>query len=168
MTTSLHNYKNAEVGELSLRCYTSRRGEKILCLKWWTTSSFIFTQFWNWRGHLLPDICLFGQSFWVWQICPLSFGKVPERLLLGMICATLKFYSRHHWTTQICSPEKAIANQKTYESSLENLQLICDTYIEDLIKKSRLDGWGNILSSQMKGTKIYKSHSCKEFQLQRF
>jgi len=28
-----------------------------------------------------------------------------------------------------------LANQKTYENSLEDLQLICDTYIEDLIKK---------------------------------
>lgn len=30
-----------------------------------------------------------------------------------------------------------LANQKTYESSLEDLQLICDTYIEDLIKKEQ-------------------------------
>ncbi|GGK48426.1 MULTISPECIES: restriction endonuclease subunit S [Flavobacteriaceae] len=28
-----------------------------------------------------------------------------------------------------------LTNQKTYENSLEDLQLICDTYIEDLIKK---------------------------------
>ena len=31
-----------------------------------------------------------------------------------------------------------LANQKTYENSLADLQLICDTYIEDLIKKEEL------------------------------
>lgn len=35
-----------------------------------------------------------------------------------------------------------LANQKTYESSLEDLQLICDTYIEDLIKKEPLKRLG--------------------------
>ncbi|GGW61343.1 hypothetical protein GCM10008085_11120 [Winogradskyella epiphytica] len=33
-------------------------------------------------------------------------------------------------------------NQKTYENSLEDLQLICDTYIEDLIKKGPLEALG--------------------------
>lgn len=31
-----------------------------------------------------------------------------------------------------------LTNQRTYENSLEDLQLICDTYIEDLIKKEPL------------------------------
>jgi len=38
-----------------------------------------------------------------------------------------------------------LANQKTYESSLEDLQLICDTYIEDLIKKEPLKRLGRYI-----------------------
>ncbi|WP_417364293.1 restriction endonuclease subunit S [Galbibacter sp.] len=36
-------------------------------------------------------------------------------------------------------------NQKTYENSLEDLQLICDTYIEDLIKTKKLKTLGNYI-----------------------
>jgi type I restriction enzyme S subunit len=38
-----------------------------------------------------------------------------------------------------------LANQKTYENSLEDLQLICDTYIEDLIKKEPLKRLGKYI-----------------------
>ncbi|MCB0734259.1 MAG: restriction endonuclease subunit S [Flavobacteriales bacterium] len=38
-----------------------------------------------------------------------------------------------------------LANQRTYESSLEDLQLICDTYIEDLIKKEPLKRLGKYI-----------------------
>lgn len=38
-----------------------------------------------------------------------------------------------------------LTNQKTYESSLEDLQLICDTYIEDLIKKEPLKRLGEYI-----------------------
>lgn len=38
-----------------------------------------------------------------------------------------------------------LANQKTYENSLEDLQLICDTYIEDLIKKEPLKRLGEYI-----------------------
>lgn len=37
-------------------------------------------------------------------------------------------------------------NQKAYESSLNDLQLICDTYIEDLIKKGPLENLGQFLN----------------------
>lgn len=39
-----------------------------------------------------------------------------------------------------------LTNQKTYESSLNDLQLICDTYIEDLIKKGPLENLGQFLN----------------------
>lgn len=38
-----------------------------------------------------------------------------------------------------------LTNQKTYENSLEDLQLICDTYIEDLIKKEPLKRLGEYI-----------------------
>ena len=38
-----------------------------------------------------------------------------------------------------------LTNQKTYENSLEDLQLICDTYIEDLIKKEPLKRLGGYI-----------------------
>lgn len=38
-----------------------------------------------------------------------------------------------------------LTNQKTYENSLEDLQLICDTYIEDLIKKGERKLLGNYI-----------------------
>lgn len=38
-----------------------------------------------------------------------------------------------------------LTNQKTYENSLEDLQLICDTYIEDLIKKEPLKRLGDYI-----------------------
>lgn len=39
-----------------------------------------------------------------------------------------------------------LANQKAYESSLNDLQLICDTYIEDLIKKGPLEQLGQYIN----------------------
>ena len=38
-----------------------------------------------------------------------------------------------------------LTNQKTYENSLDDLQLICDTYIEDLIKKEPLKRLGGYI-----------------------
>lgn len=38
-----------------------------------------------------------------------------------------------------------LTNQKVYENSLEDLQLICDTYIEDLIKKEPLKRLGKYI-----------------------
>lgn len=38
-----------------------------------------------------------------------------------------------------------LTNQKTYENSLEDLQLICDTYLEDLIKKEPLKRLGKYI-----------------------
>lgn len=38
-----------------------------------------------------------------------------------------------------------LTNQKTYENSLEDLQLICETYIEDLIKKEPLKRLGEYI-----------------------
>lgn len=38
-----------------------------------------------------------------------------------------------------------LTNQKVYENSLEDLQLICDTYIEDLIKKEPLKKLGDFI-----------------------
>lgn len=38
-----------------------------------------------------------------------------------------------------------LTNQKTYENSLEDLQLICDTYIEELIKKEPLKRLGEYI-----------------------
>lgn len=38
-----------------------------------------------------------------------------------------------------------LTNQKAYENSLEDLQLICDTYIEDLIKKEPLKRLGEYI-----------------------
>lgn len=38
-----------------------------------------------------------------------------------------------------------LTNQKVYENSLEDLQLICDTYIEDLIKKEPLKRLGEYI-----------------------
>lgn len=38
-----------------------------------------------------------------------------------------------------------LTNQKTYDNSLEDLQLICDTYIEDLIKKEPLKRLGEYI-----------------------
>lgn len=38
-----------------------------------------------------------------------------------------------------------LSNQKVYENSLEDLQLICDTYIEDLIKKENPETLGDYI-----------------------
>ncbi len=38
-----------------------------------------------------------------------------------------------------------LTNQKTYQNSLDDLQLICDTYIEDLIKKEPLKKLGEFI-----------------------
>jgi len=40
-------------------------------------------------------------------------------------------------------------NQKVYENSLDNLQLICDTYIEDLIKKEEPKTLGDYIQQSI-------------------
>ena len=63
-----------------------------------------------------------------------------------------------------------LANQKTYENSLEDLQLICDTYIEDLIKKEEPKLLGDYIeqsderNSENKFTSVKGMSVLKEFR----
>ena len=57
-----------------------------------------------------------------------------------------------------------LTNQKTYENSLDDLQLICDTYIEDLIKKEPLKRLGQyIQQSDERNTDLETDNLLQEF-----
>lgn len=63
-----------------------------------------------------------------------------------------------------------LTNQKVYENSLKDLQLICDTYIEDLIKKEPLKRLGEYIeqsderNSENKFTSVKGMSVLKEFR----
>jgi len=63
-----------------------------------------------------------------------------------------------------------LTNQKTYENSLDDLQLICDTYIEDLIKKEEPKLLGDYIeqsderNSENKFTSVKGMSVLKEFR----
>ena len=63
-----------------------------------------------------------------------------------------------------------LTNQKTYENSLDDLQLICDTYIENLIKKEPLKRLGEHIeqsderNSENKFTSVKGMSVLKEFR----
>lgn len=140
---SLHNYKVAEKGQFVYVADTSRRAEKIaIALNDEQTCivSSIYTVFKTDEEYLLPEYLFiwFNRSEFDRYARFNSWGSARETFNWDDICnVEIPIPEVDEQKTYVALYKGILTNQKVYENSLEDLQLICDTYIEDLIKKEK-------------------------------
>jgi len=148
---SLHNYKIAEVGQFVYVADTSRRGEKIaIALNDEQTCivSSIYTVFDTYEENLLPEYLFiwFNRSEFDRYARFHSWGSARETFTWDDMCdLEIPIPDITEQRKYVALYNGLLTNQKTYESSLADLQLICDTYIEDLIKKEPLKRLGKYI-----------------------
>lgn len=148
---SLHNYKIAEKGQFVYVADTSRRGEKIAIAlndeETYIVSS-IYTVFETDEKYLLPEYLFiwFNRSEFDRYARFNSWGSARETFNWDDLCnVEIPIPDINEQRKYVALYKGLLANQKTYENSLEDLQLICDTYIEDLIKKEPLKRLGEYI-----------------------
>lgn len=149
---SLYSYKIVDKGQFVYVSDTSRRGDKIAIAL--NTS----------------DPCVVSSIYTVFEVIDAN-ELIPEYLFMWFNRSEFDRYARFHsWGSaretfdwdSLCDVEipfpaideqrKYVAlykgllkNQKTYENSLEDLQLICNTYIENLIKTEKPEYLGEYI-----------------------
>ena len=148
---SLHNYKIAEKGQFVYVADTSRRGEKIaIALNDEETCivSSIYTVFETDQNYLLPEYLFiwFNRSEFDRYARFNSWGSARETFNWDDLCnVEIPIPDITEQRKYVAHYKGLLTNQKVYENSLEDLQLICDTYIEDLIKKEPLKRLGEYI-----------------------
>lgn len=148
---SLHNYKIAEKGQFVYVADTSRRGEKIaIALNDEETCivSSIYTVFETDQNYLLPEYLFiwFNRTEFDRYARFNSWGSARETFNWDDLCnVEIPIPDIHEQRKYVALYKGLLTNQKVYENSLEDLQLICDTYIEDLIKKEPLKRLGEYI-----------------------
>lgn len=148
---SLHNYKIAEKGQFVYVADTSRRGEKIaIALNDEETCivSSIYTVFETDQNYLLPEYLFiwFNRSEFDRYARFNSWGSARETFNWDDMCnVEIPIPDIAEQRKYVALYKGLLTNQKIYENSLEDLQLICDTYIEDLIKKEPLKRLGEYI-----------------------
>lgn len=169
------SYKIVRKGQFVYVSDTSRRGDKIgLALN-------------------VEQDCIVSSIYTVFEVNDIN-ELIPEYLFLWFNRAEFDRYSRYHsWGSaretftwdDVCEIEipipdnievqknvvavynELLRNQKCYEGSLDDLQLICDTYIENLAKKKDLKRLGDYIQqseyenyglplSKVRGVSIHK------------
>jgi type I restriction enzyme S subunit len=137
---SLHNYKVTKKGQFVYVADTSRRGEKIaITLNDEETCivSSIYTVFETDEKYLLPEFLFiwFNRSEFDRYARFHSWGSARETFTWEDLCnVEIPIPHIEEQRKYVNLYIGLLNNQKTYQNSLEDLQLICDTYIEDLIK----------------------------------
>lgn len=148
---SLHNYKIAEKGQFVYVADTSRRGEKIaIALNDEETCivSSIYTVFETDQNYLLPEYLFiwFNRSEFDRYARFNSWGSARETFNWDDLCnVEIPIPDITEQRKYVALYKGLLTNQKVYENSLADLQLICDTYIEDLIKKEPLKRLGEYI-----------------------
>lgn len=148
---SLHNYKIAEKGQFVYVADTSRRGEKIaIALNDEETCivSSIYTVFETDEKYLLPEYLFiwFNRSEFDRYARFNSWGSARETFNWDDLCnVEIPIPDIREQRKYVALYKGLLTNQKVYENSLADLQLICDTYIEDLIKKEPLKRLGEYI-----------------------
>lgn len=148
---SLHNYKIAEKGQFVYVADTSRRGEKIaIALNDEETCivSSIYTVFEPDQNYLLPEYLFiwFNRSEFDRYARFNSWGSARETFNWDDLCnVEIPIPDITEQRKYVALYKGLLTNQKVYENSLEDLQLICDTYIEELIKKEPLKRLGEYI-----------------------
>jgi len=149
---SLQNYKVAENGQFVYVSDTSRRGEKIaiaLNIGEPCIVSSIYTVF-----EVIDETKLLPEYLFIW-FNRSEFDRYARFNSWGSARETFNWddmYNIEIPIPHIGEQRKYVAlyngllsNQKVYESSLEDLQLICDTYIENLAKTERPKSLGEYI-----------------------
>ena len=137
---SLHNYKIAEKGQFVYVADTSRRGEKIaIALNDQETCivSSIYIVFETDQNNLLPEYLFiwFNRSEFDRYARFNSWGSARETFTWDDICnVEIPIPHIDEQRKIVALYNGLLTNQKVYQNSLDDLQLICDTYIENLIK----------------------------------
>lgn len=137
---SLHNYKIAKKGQFVYVADTSRRAEKIaiaLNVEETCIVSSIYTVFETDENYLLPEFLFiwFNRSEFDRFTRFHSWGSARETFNWDDMCnVEIPIPHIDEQRKYVALYKGILSNQKAYESSLNDLQLICDTYIEDLIK----------------------------------
>jgi len=138
---SLHNYKVVDKNQFVYVADTSRRGEKIgLALNDSETCivSSIYTVFEvKNEEELLPEYLFiwFNRSEFDRYARFNSWGSARETFDWDTMCEVrLPIPDIEVQRKYVALYKGLLNNQKVYENSLDDLQLICDTYIENLIK----------------------------------
>jgi type I restriction enzyme, S subunit len=150
---SLHNYKIAKKGQFVYVADTSRRGEKIaIALNDEETCivSSIYTVFETDQNYLLPEYLFiwFNRSEFDRYARFNSWGSARETFNWDDLCnVEIPIPDIGEQRKYVALYKGLLTNQKVYENSLDDLQLICDTYIEDLIKKEPLKRLGEYIES---------------------
>ena len=145
---SLHNYKIAKKVQFVYVADTSRRGEKIaIALNDEETCivSSIYTVFETDQNYLLPEYLFiwFNRSEFDRYARFNSWGSARETFNWDDLCnVEIPIPGIDEQRKYVALYKGLLTNQKVYENSLADLQLICDTYIEDLIKKEPLKRLG--------------------------
>lgn len=158
---SLHNYKIAKKGQFVYVADTSRRAEKIaiaLNVEETCIVSSIYTVFETDENYLLPEFLFiwFNRSEFDRFTRFHSWGSARETFNWDDMCnVEIPIPHIDEQRKYVALYKGILANQKAYESSLNDLQLICDTYIEDLIKNEPPKVLGEYIEqSELKNTDL--------------
>lgn len=148
---SLHNYKVLEKGQLVYVADTSRRGDKIaVALNDEATCivSSIYTTFEVDPNYLLPEYLFmwFNRKEFDRYARFHSWGSARETFDWEDMCnVRIPIPDVEEQAKYVALYKGILANQKCYESSFDDLQLICDTYIENLIQTEKPKVLGNYI-----------------------
>ncbi len=167
---SLHNYKVLNTGQFVYVADTSRRGEKIglaLNINEPCIVSSIYTTFEIIdENKLLPEylFIFFNRSEFDRYSRFNSWGSARETFTWEDMCNTyLPIPLIDEQKKYVSLYKSIINNQKIYEKSLYDLQLICDGYLENLIKTEKHKKLGEFIQLTNKsndvGIKIVKGVS---------
>lgn len=138
---SLHNYKVVTYRQFAYVQDTSRRGEKIaLALNRDPNSNYlvssIYTVF-ETKNDLLPEFLyiIFNRPEFDRYARYNSWGSARETFNWEDLCEIeIPILPLEEQKKYVAIYNALLKNQSCYENSLEDLQLICDSYIENLIK----------------------------------
>lgn len=101
----------------------------------------------------------FNRSEWDREACFHSWGSSTEVFTWDSLC-DMEFYLPPLEVQKkfVAVYNSMVANQKIYESGLEDLKLVCDSYIEELRRKFPCEKIGNYieLSDERNSDDIYK------------
>ncbi len=137
---SLHNYKVVGNRQFVYVSDTSRRGDKIgvaLNTGEPCVVSSIYTVFETDENYLLPEYLFiwFNRSEFDRYTRFHSWGSARETFDWADMCEVkIPIPAIDEQRKFVALYNGLLTNQKVYQNSLDDLQLICDTYIENLIK----------------------------------
>lgn len=160
---SLHNYKIVKYNQFAYVQDTSRRGDKMaLALNREENTTYLISSIYTvfeTNELLMPEFLylFFNRPEFDRYSRFHSWGSARETFGWEDMCEILIPIISIEEQQQIVSLYNALLkNQETYQNSLEDLQLICDSYIENLIKTEPKKRLGEYIEQQTERNKDLK------------